>query len=99
MKSYTDNDTAPVCLHELGQELVNAVFAEAKILRKQRDEQRTNLIRRIADTIVVWRESALATSSAANKSTLAGMIDARLADGRADAYLNVLELLDTLETP
>lgn len=39
-KSYTDSPTAPICLHALGQDLVNALFAEAKILREQRDQAR-----------------------------------------------------------
>lgn len=35
--AFTDFATAPRIGHDHGQELVNAVFAEARILRQQRD--------------------------------------------------------------
>ena len=37
MNRYSDNPKAPVCFHVLGQDLVNALHAECRELRQQRD--------------------------------------------------------------
>ena len=49
---------------------------------------------KLRKTILEWRENAIAEGQRQNKGTLGGYHWASNCNGRADAYLNVLEYLD-----
>jgi len=48
-------------------------------------------------TLLEWRENASKKALACNTGTLAGNLEKQHCEGRADAYLNVLEHLDQSE--
>ena len=49
---------------------------------------------KLRKTILEWRENAIAEGQRQNKGTLSGYHWASNCEGRADAYMNVLEYLD-----